>query len=105
MPREISSAFSIALMACFASTAYSLNPRLTLLPPVPRVNGEFGSSMAELGDEILVGAGTTAHIFDRNDGSLLFTIPNPNPTPQALFGLSATTFHDEFVVSGISGGF
>jgi hypothetical protein len=63
----------------------------TLADPTPIGDGYFGSSVAILGNTVVVGArGTgTAYVFDANSGNLLRTLINPNPEHSYDFGCSA----------------
>lgn len=69
----------------------------TFLNPTPASGDNFGSSVAAVGDKVLIGAfgdstaGTTAgaaYLFDGNTGGLLQTFLSPNPNPGDEFGVS-----------------
>jgi len=84
---------------------------LTIEPPDPWRRGEFGKSLAVVGDNILVGAYDTpadgmehagkAYLFDGATGELLLEIPNPEPGPD-FFGWQLASFGNDILVSAIA---
>ena len=71
---------------------------LTIPNPTPIVAENFGFSVAAMGEDLLVGAASdvvdgiigagSAYVFDGITGSLLLTIPNPDPAQHDKFGWS-----------------
>jgi hypothetical protein len=93
-----------------AAFLFSTNGTLltTFTNPTPSANGEFGISVAALGnDRVLIGAdntgGTTAgavYLFSTN-GALLATFTNPTPSASGEFGISvAAVGSDRFLIGG-----
>jgi len=81
---------------------------LTIPNPTPGVGDRFGSSVAPLGGNILVGgplddpggvAGAgSAYLFDGTTGALLLTIPNPAPADGDRFGASLAALGGNILV-------
>ena len=71
---------------------------MTILNPEPETGDLFGSSVAAVGEKILVGAHSddagsvdgagAVHLFDGSTGGLLLSIPNPDPEADDYFGVS-----------------
>ena len=76
--------------------------------PDPDVQDDFGVSVSEGGGNLVVGAWAddsngisdagTVYRFDARDGSLLQTIPNPDPAPQDRFGNVVLAYEGGFAV-------
>lgn len=76
----------------------------------PELNGpgEFGISIAAVGEKLIVGSpqqpissvvgAGAVHIFDMGTGSLIQTISNPNSSESANFGNSVTALEKKFAV-------
>ena len=85
----------------------------TLLDPFPTDFGQFGRSIAVLGNEVLVGAPLddmvpglnspeypgAAYVFDVATGALLHTFTDPTNSFHDNFGSRVSTFNDSFLVS------
>ena len=93
-----SAAFLVALAG--VPTPAAAMP-ITLLSPNPVEHERFGTSVAVVGDKVVVGApgsgfgaGLTlpgaAYVFEAGTGALLYTIPNPTPAANDQFGLAVS---------------
>jgi WD40 repeat protein len=81
-------------------------PLLTIPSPQPFQYGSFGAALDADGEHLLVGAPNygsastgRAYLFNADTGSLLFTIPNPEPADYINFGSSVALLDDYIVVS------
>ena len=86
---------------------------LTIPNPNPGSGDLFGTSLAAIAGNILVGAPAdnpsgvqnagSAYLFDGTTGALLLTIPNPNPTPAGgdYFGISVAEIGGDILVGAI----
>ncbi|MDZ7290423.1 MAG: lamin tail domain-containing protein [candidate division KSB1 bacterium] len=80
---------------------------LTIRNPFPNVFDRFGSSIAVVGNKIIIAApfddtsapdAGTVYVFDATTGERLLTIPNPFPGGGDRFGYSLTAVGSNFVV-------
>lgn len=81
----------------------------TFKSPHPAVDGNFGCSVAAVGNRVLIGAyheptehvkrAGNAYIFDASTGKLLHTLVKPSPAPDDRFGWPATVLGENFLVS------
>jgi hypothetical protein len=81
--------------AVYLFDAASGAPLATLLDPAPQTDARFGSALAALGGQVLVGApladldavdAGVAYLFDATTGALVETFRNPTPAPGDQFG-------------------
>ncbi|MBN2477231.1 MAG: tandem-95 repeat protein [Pirellulales bacterium] len=79
----------------------------TLLPPAPAAYDRFGSAVAAVGGNLLVGAygddtgassAGAAYLFDGATGNLLHTLSNPTPTDYDCFGYAVAAVGDYLLV-------
>jgi hypothetical protein len=86
----------------------------TLFSPQPEANGEFGRSVAMMANgNVVVGAWGTSvdgiegagrvYLFDGRTGSLLYDIPNPEPSAFGAFGYSVAAVGNTIAI-GAPGG-
>jgi hypothetical protein len=82
----------------------------TFLDPHASAGGNFGLSIAAVGDELLVGApyddlGATnsgaAYLFSSTTGSLLRTFLNPTPQVDDWFGRSVSALGNNFLIAAV----
>ncbi len=79
----------------------------TFLNPTPAINDEFGSSIAAVGNNVLVGAyldntgasnAGAAYLFDGITGTLLKTFLSPTPDASDLFGTSVAAVGNNVLI-------
>jgi FG-GAP repeat len=79
----------------------------TFLDPKPAIDDFFGSSVALLGNSVLIGAPQidtqgadtgAAFLFDATSGNLLQTFLNPSPVSSDFFGAAVTLFGDRALI-------
>ena len=100
-------------VAHYAGAAYLFDTTgtllLTLQKPQPSIGDEFGSSVAPVGKNILVGApgnysndpidSGAAYMFDGTTGNLIRTFLNPTPAKNDMFGLSVAALGTNVIIS------
>lgn len=78
---------------------------LPLFSPTASLGDYFGSSVAAVGNNILVGAGGSdkaAYLFDTS-GNLLQTFQNPEPVGGGLFGQNVASLGDDVLIDALDG--
>ncbi len=81
------------------------NPLTSFFSPTPNLGDYFGSCVAAVGDNVLIGAGGSdeaAYLFD-TAGNLLQTFENPMEPGGGLFGQNVAAFGDDVLIYALDG--
>lgn len=100
-------ATSLLWLHADSGASHAQDPERRLTDPAASVRGWFGSSVAWVGPDVLVGAprvdagaedAGAAYLFDGASGELLFAFANPDPSPDDRFGFSVASLDGNVLV-------